>query len=170
MKHYKSGVLSIFYNVKSPCTNVKPLKIFWRFTACTWASEGFFFQGEAVMVYCFIWLSQQAEAPEKAMAPSKPTISEHLSKWKCNGVIADQYKQKGVLCHIGLVRVHGGHLVNQPSWSLFEKCWKTTVENQISTIRKTNKHKPRWRKCIEESACQCTQMSGSNLIEGLWCG
>jgi len=29
------------------------------------------------MVYCFIWLSQQAEALQEAVALSKPTISEH---------------------------------------------------------------------------------------------
>jgi len=30
-----------------------------------------------VMVYCFISHSQQAEVPQKAIALSKPTISEH---------------------------------------------------------------------------------------------
>jgi len=36
------------------------------------------------------------------------------------------------LCHTGLVKDHGGHLVNQARLSLFEKCWKTTVGNQTS--------------------------------------
>jgi len=33
-----------------------------------------------------------------------------------------------------------------------------------------NKHRTWWRKCTDESVCLCTQMSGSNLIEGIWCG
>jgi len=28
----------------------------------------------------------------------------------------DQCKQRVALCHIGLVKDHGGHLVNQPRW------------------------------------------------------
>jgi len=31
---------------------------------------------KAQLVYCFIWLSQQAEAVQEAIALSKPTISE----------------------------------------------------------------------------------------------
>jgi len=54
------------------------------------------------MVYCFIRLNQQAEALQKAIVLSKPTISEHC--WSM--------QTKRVLCHIGLVRDHGGHLVN----------------------------------------------------------
>jgi len=68
-----------------------------------------------------------------------------------------------VVYHIGLVKHHGGHLVNQTCLSLFEKCWKTTVDDEISTVRKTNKHTAWWRKCADESACVCIQMSGSNL-------
>jgi len=30
--------------------------------------------------------------------------------------------------------------------------------SEISTIRKTNKHRTWWRKCTDERACQCTQM------------
>jgi len=30
--------------------------------------------------------------------------------------------------------------------------------NEISTIRKKNKHRTWWRKCTDESACLCTQM------------
>jgi len=26
------------------------------------------------------------------------------------------------------------------------------------------------KKCTDESASLCTQMTGSNLIEGIWCG
>ena len=40
---------------------------------------------------------------------------------KHNGTIADQCKQRGMLCHIGLVKDRGGHLVNQPRLSLFVK-------------------------------------------------
>ena len=57
----------------------------------------------------------------KAIACSKPTISEHESKWEYNGTIADQCKQRGALCHIGLAKDRGGHLVNQPRLSLFDK-------------------------------------------------
>ena len=53
----------------------------------------------------------------KAIARSKPTISEHWSKWKHNGTIVDQCKQRGMLCHIGLAKDRGGHLVNQPRLS-----------------------------------------------------
>jgi len=42
--------------------------------------------------------------------------------------MVDQCKQRGVLCHIGLVRDHSGHLVNQSCFSVYEKCWKTTFE------------------------------------------
>jgi len=39
-------------------------------------------------------------------------------------------KQKLSLCHIGLVKDHGGHLVNQAHLKLVVKCQKTTVENE----------------------------------------
>jgi len=49
--------------------------------------------------------------------------------------------------HLGLVKDHGGHLVNQPRLTLFERCWKTPGGNQIITVRKkqTRKHRTRWR-------------------------
>jgi len=86
------------------------------------------------------------------------------------GTIADQCKQRGVLCHIGLVMDHDGHLVNQSCCSVFEKCWKTTLENQISTIRKTNKHRTWWRKCTDESAClfytdEWIKLNWKNLVQ-----
>ena len=56
------------------------------------------------MIYCFIRLNQQAEAQQEAIALSKPTNGEHWSKWKCNGAIDGQCKQRGVLWHVGLVR------------------------------------------------------------------
>jgi len=77
--------------------------------------------------------------------------------------MAGQCKQSGVLCYIGLVKDHGGHLVNQPCLSLFEKGWKTTVGDQIGTIRKTCKCRTRWRKCADENTCVFTQLCGSNL-------
>jgi len=67
----------------------------------------------------------------KSIACSKATISEHLSKWKHNGTIVDQCKQRGALCHIGLAKNHGGHPVNQPRLSFFDKCWETAVGHQI---------------------------------------
>jgi len=42
--------------------------------------------------------------------------------------------------------------------------------SEINTTRKTNKHRTWWRKCTDERACLCTQMSGSHLTEGIWCG
>jgi len=42
------------------------------------------------------------------------------------------------LCRIEL-KDHDGHLVNQRCLLLFDKCWTTTVGDQISTLRKTNK-------------------------------
>ena len=35
--------------------------------------------------------------------------------------IVDQCKQRGALCHIGLAKDRGGHLVNQPRLSFFGK-------------------------------------------------
>ena len=49
---------------------------------------------------------------------------------KHNGTIADQCKQRGVLCHIGLVKDRGGHLVNQPRLS--------KVQIVANSICKTN--------------------------------
>jgi len=47
----------------------------------------------------------------------------------CTKMIEDHWcKQRGVLCHIELVRNHGGHLVNQPCFAVVEKCCKTTFE------------------------------------------
>ena len=109
----------------------------------------------------------------KAIACSKPTISEHLRKWKHNGTIVDQCKQRGALCNIGLAKDSGGHLVNQTRLSFFDKRWETTVGHQISIMKrktkKTNERRTWWRKCTGETACLCTQMSGSNLSEGFWC-
>ena len=66
----------------------------------------------------------------KAIACSKPTISEHWRKWKHNGTIVDQCKQRGALCHIGLAKDRGGHLVNQPRLSFL-----TSVEKQQLDIK-----------------------------------
>jgi len=110
----------------------------------------------------------------KAIACSKPIVSEHWSKWKHNGTIVDQCKQRGALCHIGLAKDRGGHLVNQPRLSLFyqvlrNNSWTSNKHNEKKT-KKTNEHRTWWRKCTGETACLCTQMSGSNLSEGFWCG
>jgi len=43
------------------------------------------------------------------------------TQW-ANGTTADQCKQRWALCHLELVKDCGGHLVNQPRLSLFEKC------------------------------------------------
>jgi len=77
----------------------------------------------------------------KAIACSKPTISEHYSKWKHNGTIVDRCKQREALCRIGLAKDRGGHLVNQPRLSHFDKCWETTVRHQISIMKRNIKTK-----------------------------
>ena len=84
----------------------------------------------------------------KVIAWSKPTISEHYSKWKHNGTIADQCKQRGALCHVGLAKDRGGHLVNQPRLSFFDKCWETTVGHQISIMKRKTKTKNEWTQNI----------------------
>ena len=110
----------------------------------------------------------------KAIACSKPTISEHWSKWKHNGTIVDQCKQRGALCHIGLAKDRGGHSSQPTPFIIFDKCWETTVGHQISIMetktKKTNERRTWWRNCTGETACLCTQMSGSNLSEGFLCG
>jgi len=39
-----------------------------------------------------------------------------------DGKRIDQCKERLSLCHIGLVKVHGGHLVNQAPLLLTDKC------------------------------------------------
>ena len=76
----------------------------------------------------------------KAIACSKPTISENYSKWKHNGTIADHCKQSRALCHIGLTKDRGGHLVNQSRLWLFDKCWETTVGDPIGIMKRKTKN------------------------------
>ena len=79
------------------------------------------------MVYCFIWLSQQAEASQK------PThaVSQPLANIRANeNTIVDQCKQRGALCHIGLAKDRGGHLVYQPRLSFL-----VSVEKQQLDIK-----------------------------------
>jgi len=45
-----------------------------------------------------------------------------------NGKIPIQFKQRVSLCHIGLVKDHGSHLVNQPRLSLFQSVEKQQWE------------------------------------------
>jgi len=49
--------------------------------------------------------------------------------------------------HKRLMKGHGIHLVKQPCL-LLDKCYKTTVGNKISTIRKTYEHRIWWEKII----------------------
>ena len=79
----------------------------------------------------------------KAIACSKPTISEHRSKWKLNGTIADQCKQRGALCHIGLAKDRGGHLVNQPRYITFwqvlrSNSWRSNKHNEKKNKKRMN--------------------------------
>jgi len=45
-----------------------------------------------------------------------------------------------LLSHIGLVKDHGSYLVNHSRYSLFYKCWKTTVGNKITQLEKQTEH------------------------------
>ena len=78
----------------------------------------------------------------KAIACSKPIVSEDWSKWKHNGTIVDQCKQRGALCHIGLAKDRGGHLVNQPCLSLFYQ----VLRNNSWTSNKHNEKKKKNKK------------------------
>jgi len=51
---------------------------------------------------------------------------------------------------MGLVKGYVGQLVNQPHLPRFENCWRTTDDNQISTVKKDSKHRPRWGKLTDE--------------------
>ena len=73
------------------------------------------------------WFIVSYDSANKQKVTAKPIVSEHQSKWKCNGATADQCKQRGVLCGKGLVKDHGGHLVNQlfiSFWVLKYNTWK----------------------------------------------
>ena len=117
---------------------------------------------------------RKLKSPPKSLNLANHKIAPTMHKIAPGGDFAHvedhSCKQRGVLSRIELGRDYGGHLVNQPCFSVFEKCWKTIPGNEIITVRKTTKHRIWWRKCTDESACLCTQMSGSNLIEGFWCG
>jgi len=52
---------------------------------------------------------------------------ENQNKSNHNGKIADKCKQKLSLCHIRLVKDHGGRLVKQPRLLLIDKCLETSV-------------------------------------------
>jgi len=86
------------------------------------------------------------------------------TQWNGTIIIVDQCKQRGALCMsytIGLAKDRGGHLVNQPRLSFFDKCWETTVGRQISIMKRKTKKRMNaehpdqrwWRKCTGESAC-----------------
>ena len=80
------------------------------------------------MVYCFIWLSQLTGPQQETIAQSKPTTTVNI---RGNENATTQWLisvNRRVLCHIGLMRDHGCHLVNQPCFSVFEKCCKTIFE------------------------------------------
>jgi len=77
----------------------------------------------------------------KAIACSKPIVSEHWGKWKHNGTIVDQCKQRGALCHIGLAKDRGGHLVNQPRLSLFYQVLRNNSWTSNKHNEKKNKKK-----------------------------
>jgi len=64
------------------------------------------------LLFHTVWLSQQTGALQEAIALSKPTTIVNIRANENTMAMVDQCKQRGVLCHIGLVRGHSGHLVN----------------------------------------------------------
>jgi len=118
------------YDVKLWCHNQRTPNT--NYTICQWSM---------VNGLLFHMTQPTSRSIIKAIACSKPIVSEHQSKWKHNGTIVDQCEQRGALCHIGLAKDRGGHLVNLPRLSFFDKCWETTVGHQISIIEKKNKKK-----------------------------
>jgi len=95
----------------------------------------------------------------RTIACSKPTISEHQIKWKHNGTIADQCKQRGALCHIGLAKDRGGIWSTNPVYDFLTSVEKQQLEIKYAWWKqkqKTNERRTWWRKCTGESACLCT--------------
>jgi len=60
---------------------------------------------------------------------------------KHNGTVVDQYKQRGALCHIGLAKDRGGHLVNQPRLSFFWQVLRNNSWTSNNHNEKKNKNK-----------------------------
>jgi len=54
---------------------------------------------------------------------------------------------------------------HQPCISVFEKSWKTTLGNQISTTRETNRHRTWWRNCAR---WKCMPMYTDEWIKFNW--
>jgi len=53
----------------------------------------------------------------------------------------------------------------------FEKCWKTTVGDQTSTVRRKQTNTEYGEENLQtKRACLCTQVSGSHLMEEIWYG
>ena len=67
-------------------------------------------------------------------ALSKPTINAHWSKWRYNGIIADQYKQRGVLCHIGRATIELQPKIGTAEQNLILLPKKKTVVSICTTI------------------------------------
>jgi len=85
-------------------------------------------------------MTQPTSSTIKAIACSKPTINENQSKWKHNGTIADQCKQRRAPCHTGLAKGRGGHLVNQPKVfkkvyeKSFRKCMRAYIWSNNNSV------------------------------------
>ena len=96
------------------------------------------------IVSWIIWLSQQAETPWKPLH----AVNQPLANIRTNENTMAQYlisvNKEGALCHIGLAKDRGGHPVNKPRLSLFDKCWETTVGHQISIMKRKTKTKNEW--------------------------
>jgi len=58
------------------------------------------------------------------------SVNLQLNSVKC--------KQRVVLCHIGLVKDYGGHLINQPFLSLFEELKNNSWRSNKHNYEKTN--------------------------------
>jgi len=69
-------------------------------------------------IYCIDFLFQMTRVISKNNAKEHakklPIVSGNSNKWKHNGKRTDLSKQRLSLCHIGLEKDHGSHLVSQP--------------------------------------------------------
>ena len=95
--------ISMHHHILLHCSVWKPQKKFWNWTRQQNESESrkvMYFRSKNGIGLFFHMTQLTSRSTIKAIACSKPTISEHLSKWKHSGTIADQCKQRGALCHI----------------------------------------------------------------------
>jgi len=79
------------------------------------------------------WFIVSYDSATKHKKSKEPSRKKEIN---CQWILENIGKYRVALCNIGLVKYHGGHLINQPCLSLFERCWKTKGGYQISTVIK----------------------------------